>query len=432
VTTVGLGAGPIEARTNQAHLLEARPDELAPGNERRRPRPLDPWGPRTAVAAVVLLGLNTALPLGASLGLLVVLALAPVWLGALKGFTGARPVLVLALLALDNGVLLSWSAATTRDVVAGQGIRDALLFVTAFGGVGVLLWARTQLPTSTVAPLYALGALATAAQAAAGSPNAWKFQLALPVTILVLAVVSRLRSSAATVTALAVLALVGITNQYRSYLAFCLLAAGLGLYSARRARPDRRVSRLRVLALLATLLVAGYYAATAALVNGYAGPELQDRSIVEIDRSGSLLTGGRPEWTATVRLMREQPGGFGLGAVPLPSEVRTAKQGLADNGLPPDPARDRFMFGGHFKLHSVVADLWAGYGIAGLLLGALCAVLLLSALASALSARRADALASFLVVTALWDLGFGPIYTNLPDVAFALGIVLIPRRRPVS
>jgi hypothetical protein len=43
--------------------------------------------------------------------------------------------------------------------------------------------------------------------------------------------------------------------------------------------------------------------------------------------------------------------------------------------------------------------------------------------------RRVVALVAFLALTALWDMAFGPIYSSLPALTPALGLLLLPRDR---
>ncbi len=381
----------------------------------------------TAGVGVLVLGADLPLPHSTSTGLVVVLVLLPVWIYVLPRYSGARALLALALAALLSGLDLTWTAGPGRSIDLRHVAELSTLLVTAFGGVGLLLWARTHLSLPAVAALYAAGKLLVALAQVPGSPNAWKFQLAFPTTVLVLAAVARTRSRTWTVLSLVALGLVGVSHQYRSFVVFCVVAAALSLFGARRGRRYGALSRrVQVLILLGALSASAYFLGSAALVDGYAGKVLQQRSVEQITRSGSLLVGGRPEWSATIRLMREQPGGFGVGVVPRADDVWTGRGGLAAAGLPPDPVRDRYMFDGQFRLHSVLADLWVNCGAVGIALGVLIAGLLLNGLSVALVRRRASALVGFLVVISLWDLVFGPIHTNLADVALALGLVLRP------
>ncbi len=384
----------------------------------------------TAAAGLFLLGLDRLVFAGATTGFIVVLALAPVWLRSLRHFHGATTVTVLTGMSLLAGVWLSAGAVTDHRVHVHNAFVMTVLVVSAVGGIGLILWARRVVPFHAVALFYASGALIAAISKAPTSTNAWKYELALPTTVIVLALVGKSKSWVATVLSLIALGVVGITNEYRSYFGFCLVAALLGLYDARPRALNQRLGRATIVVLMAGLVAAIYYTGSALLVGGYFGQTLQDRSTEQVERSGSLIIGGRPEWAATLQLMQDRPGGFGLGVEPVSSEIRNAKSGLDSVGLPPDEVRDAYMFRGQLKLHSVIADLWSNFGMIGLALGCLMLLLLINALATVLAHRIASALLVFLVLTASWDLLFGPIFTNMADVGLALGLSLLHRPSP--
>jgi hypothetical protein len=181
---------------------------------------------------------------------------------------------------------------------------------------------------------------------------------------------------------------------------------------------------------LAVLAYAVYRVGTALLLAGTFGYDLQQRTVLQIRGGGSLLLGGRPEWEASARLMRSFPGGFGAGAVPTSGDVTLAKQALVNVGVPAKSGYvDRYMFGGQFKLHSVAADLWSNFGLVGALLAVAVSLTILLSLTSAMADRRAGALVVFLALNALWNMAFGPLYSNLPDLTPALGLLLLPRSR---
>jgi hypothetical protein len=155
---------------------------------------------------------------------------------------------------------------------------------------------------------------------------------------------------------------------------------------------------------------------------------VQARSVTQIEQSGSLLLGGRPEWTATLALMGERPLGFGLGVVPTPSDVLTAKAGFATVHIPTAEGYiENYLLDGRFELHSIVADLWTNLGPLGLASGLFMAFLVLRSTAELLSRRRAPALVCFLALRSLWVLAFGPLPSNVSEVAMTLGLLLLVR-----
>jgi capsular polysaccharide biosynthesis protein len=385
----------------------------------------------TAVVALVALGLAAPLPLATNTGLVAALVLLPVWITVVPHFCGARALVVLTALGLAAGTLLSVRASADHAFSLREAAEAAVLVLAAVGGIGLLLWARTVLPLWTVGLAYGLGQLTDGLLDAGASVNPYKFELALPLTIILLSLAGARRSPVPAVVSLAALAALDILNDARSAFAFCLAAAGLVLWQHRPARVPIRMGRRRTALVLGGLAIGGYVAIRELLVAGALGAEAQARTITQIRQSGSLLLGGRPEWTATWALARENPLGFGLGTVPNALDVRLAESGFAVTHIPTAEGYLRnYMFGGRFELHSIIADLWSNLGPVGLALGLTMAGLLVWSTVDLISRRQAGPLQSFLVVSALWYLAFGPLPANLPDVALALGLVLLPRRAP--
>ena len=389
-----------------------------------RGRDLDPlrrrWDVVVATVALVLVGVSQPLAAGATTATVVVLGLAPVWAGALPRCRGTVALVALTVAALPFGLFLAEVVGPPqgRQWDPDGATAVGLLLVTAVGAVGLAVWARTVLPTRQVAVLVGSGLLVDGLLDTPGSLNAWKYNLSFPVTLVVLAVLAR-RSPRVACVALLGLAVIGITNESRSYAAFCLLAAALVVW---RSAATGRSSRLRVLGVVGAAGLTAYQLGVDLLVQGYLGEALQQRSVMQVQNAGSLIAGGRPEWAATRELFAAHPWGFGLGAVPTSDDLRTAKAGLATVGISGDNGYvNNYMFGGGFKLHAIVADLWAGFGVVGIALGLLLVALVVRAMASSLAGRPSP-LVVFLCLMALWWLLFGPIQSNLLDVAVVLGL----------
>lgn len=382
----------------------------------------------TALAALFLAGMAYGLPLGANTAVIASLALTPVWIQAIARYHYASLVLGLAVLALGYGFLLADWSSVDHVIDPRIAAETSLRFLGAFGTVGLILWARGFLPISRIALAYGAGSLLTGLSQLPGSPNPWKFQLAFGVTFIVLGLVTAQRRTSVSVAALLSLGLVSVVLDFRSWFAFCFLAAGLLLWQARpRSVTSKPTSRLLSLMFLAALGVASYFGATYAIVGGYLGDELQERSVEQIQNSGSLIAGGRPEWSITWVLMQHNPAGFGVGVVPNSEDILGGKEGFATVNVVFQSDYVEFLFGGQFKLHSVVADFWSNFGAVGLLLALAVAGVLLAGFLSSLTRRQAGPLAVFLVVASMWNLAFQPIYSSLPSLALALGVVLWPR-----
>jgi hypothetical protein len=85
------------------------------------------------------------------------------------------------------------------------------------------------------------------------------------------------------------------------------------------------------------------------------------------------------------------------------------------------------MFGGQIELHSMVGDVWAGFGIVGLLFLAAVAYIVISGLLRSIATRIGSALLVFLCWWTLWNLMFSPLLSAAPSLLLALGLVLPPR-----
>lgn len=388
----------------------------------------------TVAVAFFFVGLKASISFNVTSGLVASLVLLPLWISAPRYFKGGRALISLGFLAEISGLVLAMTASIDHSVNIRNAVDVALQLLTALFAIGLIFWARRVAPIHRIAFYYGLGSLIGGFGTLSGSTNAWKYQLATPLTIMVLSWVAQRRADSPwpAVGALSLMGAISIVYDYRSNFGMCVVAALLVLwYSRKPKRSRRRLGAISVAALLGVAMVAVYYAGTALIVHGYLGKKLQVRSVAQIQASGSLIAGGRPEWFGTFGLMQERPTGFGVGVVPLPSDVHHAERGLATVGLPPGSGYiTHFMFNGQIKLHSVVADLWSNFGILGLVFAGYLLWRLLTALFVTFT-KAPSALLAFLAMLAVWDLAFGPIYSNLPEIALAAGLMLLekPLRR---
>ncbi len=402
----------------------------------------DQPGPRHAVtvatqvaaaAAVAAVGFTYALPLGLTGSMVVAGALLPVWLPLVLRYRGLLLLLVLAGVGLASGALLAWLYSDDHGFVLHEAAVHVSLATGAVCGVGVLLWARELLSTAAVGVSFGAAMLATELLQSSGSDNVWKFQLSAPLMVIGLALASRRDRPLPAVAVLGVLALANVTNDARSAFGFCVLAACLVLWQARRPsgaqwRAQRRAPRVVVLGLLAVLGAAGYWLLTKLILAGALGADFQRRTAVQIEQTGSLLLGGRPEWTVTRALMEVHPFGFGLGIVPNGEDVAVGAAGIATTNIPTAEAYLRnYLLEGGVELHSIAADLWAALGPAGLLLGVAMGVLVAAGFADRFGRREASPLACLLLPIALWNLAFGPLESNVDTLTLALGLLLVAR-----
>jgi capsular polysaccharide biosynthesis protein len=424
------GTGPVRSAwallTGRARWVGAE----VPGA--RRPGRLDGAGV-VAVLGLLAVGFDGLLPLSMTTGSVATTALLPLWLPALWAHRGARSLAVLTVLGVGSGWLLAGWSAATHDFAASEAVGTGFRITTALGVVGLVLWARSALSLPVIGVAFGLGRLADGLLHASSSLNPYKFEYALPLTIIVLALLSGRSRPLATAGALAVLGLLDIANDARSAFAFCAVSAALVLWQA-RPTPDRvRVRRWASVAFLGAAAMGAYAAGSQLLLSGGLGSEVQARTERQIAQTGSLLLGGRPEWTATWALMQDSPAGFGLGTVPSTHDVAVAAEGMAVTHIPTaEGYLKNYMFAGRFELHSVIADLWAHLGPVGLLLGLTMAVVLVRAFADAFARRQASGLLCFVTLTGLWGLFFSPLPTDLLVIALALGLGLAQRGPAVT
>ncbi|WP_369257934.1 hypothetical protein [Geodermatophilus amargosae] len=424
------GAGPrallrAGARGDATWRLDGR---AGPGH---RPAGARASVPAQVVAAlgVAMVGFTRPLPMGLMAGMLAAVALLPLWLPVVRRTRGLLVLLVLTGVGLLSGVLLALGHAGDHGFVLNEAAVRVCTVLATVGGVGVLVWARGLLPVPVLGTVFGLAMLATELLGE-GADNVWKFQLSSPLTVVALSLAVAWGRPVLTVAVLAVLGLLDVANDARSAFGFCVVAAALVLWQRRPLRegPVRPGRRWLAVPVLGALGASGYWLLTQLMLAGALGADIQQRTAVQIAQTGSLILGGRPEWAATWALAQVHPFGFGLGTVPNSQDVLVGEAGIAVTGIP--TAGDylvHYLLDGGVELHSIVADLWAGLGPAGALLGLAMGVLVVTGLADRLARRQASGLVCLLVPMALWGLPFGPMASNADTLTLALGLLLLPR-----
>ena len=378
--------------------------------------------------ALVALGFRQDLHTEVTSGYLLAFVLFPLWIGALSRFGGARLFAAMGVFAAAYGLLLS-KIDLPPHMISGKDRNSSLVILLGtLAGIGVVLWARTLLPMASIAICYGAGmVLGGAAGFTASGDNAWKFVWAVPVAVVLLGLAARTGRRGIELTALAALMGLSVVFDSRSYLASFTLTAVLVAWQLRPTGLTARASAAFNAVLLAAVGWAIYFLGTTLLVDGYLGAAAQARSIAQIQQSGSLILGGRPELAATLALMRDHFAGYGPGVVPTPQDVLVAKTGMTEIGYAPNNGYvERYMFGGHFELHSVFGDLWANYGLAGLLLTGAIALFTVRGLAGAIAHRTGSAVFLFACVWTLWNVAFSPFYAAEPTILLTMGLVFLP------
>ena len=372
---------------------------------------------------------------GISISVVIAVVLLPVWWPVLRQYRFARPLIVLAALAAVSGALLT-VLETMRPTSTSLLIEQSLTLLSLAGGIGVLLWARTELGLGGTAVAFGVGALANVALTGGNAANLWKYSLAVPVIIIVLGFTSTTRRRSLDLLALAALAAVCLFSDSRSMTSFLLLAGVIVLWQMFLPPGTRRPRPAQTLVLLGALSLAAFSLLQALILEGVLGDAAQQRTQAQIDTSGSLIAGGRPELGAATALIGARPQGFGSGVLPTSVDVWIAKTGMSELNYDPDNGYvEGYMFGGQFEVHSVLGDLWLRFGPLGAAFAVALLVGAIYAVARAVSLKAASGLVVWLTLLGAWDTFFSPLLTSSRTLALLFALTAIPvaelvRRRP--
>ena len=366
------------------------------------------------------------LPYGLTAGYVAVAFLAPVWISALRGNRSLCSVAAVGLGAVGMGLLLLATTGPERTVHPKDGVVAALSLIGIVASICFISWSRTFLSTNQIALVYGCGMLVGLLhETTQFAVNPWKYGFQVPLTLIALALAARSGNRRIELALVVVLAVTSGASDSRSVFAVLGVVAVLLLWQSARRRTTGRTSTLLVIVALAVFCWVGYVGAERFILAGGLGGQTQARSVEQVDASGSLLLGGRPELAATRALFEHGIWGFGGGVGPSRSDVDAAKAGMRQVGYQPDNNYvAHYMFGGRVELHSLVGDLWAIYGLVGLLLAAIVAGVVVSRLARGISRGTSTALTLYLQLIILWDLAFAPLYSATPLLILALGLFL--------
>lgn len=381
-----------------------------------------------AMAVPLAVGADLPLRSGLSVGGGLALVLAPLWLPEARRFVGAAPLLAtVAACLVSAGLLTAW-AAPTHTILVPSVVQTLLALVGVAASVGALLWSRSVLGLSTTALLFGLGMLNGFTSSARFAENPWRFGFQLPVTVIALALCLRAGRLWVDVVVLLPLAAISTIAGGRSFSALLLLTLALVVWQRRPAFRRRSASVLGALVFVGVLAFGTYQALQGAALEGHLGADAQERTALQIQQSGSLILGGRPEVGATAALLMHRPLGFGPGTLPSPTDLRVAKEGMAALGYDPHNGYvERYMFGDGIELHSLLGSFWASYGPAGLLLTAVLVALALRRLGHGLAHRTGSALVYLLALRLLWDVCFSPVTDTSEHLPLVLAAVLMPQ-----
>ena len=378
--------------------------------------------PLVAAAAAAMRG-EVALRL--SVCLLTAIALLPVWWPATREYRFVRPVLWIGVGGCVLGAALSYfDAERAMDLGLMRGQTATMLAFV--GAIGMLVWARASVGEGWTLIAFGVGGLVNVGLTGLSPENAWKYSLALPLSILVLGLVARVRSRLPVLAVLVVLIWISAGSDSRSFTAFLGATLALMTWQARPSTPGRGRPWLTV-ASVGAMVVAAYYLFQALILDGALGAAAQQRSQAQLDATGSLISGGRPELGASVALLRGQPWGYGSGTVPTPTDIYLAKTGMSQLNYDPDNGYvDVFMFGGHYEVHSVLGDLWIRFGLLGAAMVALMVAVSLIGTVQRIALGLAPAGLILLATLGAWDTLFSPFLTSYRTLALLFAISAPP------
>ena len=379
-----------------------------------------------AVVGVLAIGATFNVWHVVTAGDLIALALTPVWLSEFRHRRGGQWIMAVGLLAVLSGVGLTLVSSLDHEVRLGTLIDGASLMLAFLSKVGFLVWARRSLSMAVVVILYGLGmVLSASGSAGLSATNPWRFGFSVPVTVLAFGLTLAAGRRGFDLLLALILVVVSASTDARSSFAILLLTAILLAWQMRPLRRTVQASAARAILGMAVVGVVVYNLGVALILSGLLGVQTQQRSLRQIDLTGSLILGGRPELVATLALIQDRLIGFGSGTRPNYHDVTVVKQAMSSIGYDPNNGYvERQMLGSGYALHSIAGDLWAQAGLIGLVLVSMIVAMVLWRLGHELSSKTASGLLIYLSIKSLWNVMFGPWYSSIPILALLMGLML--------
>lgn len=381
-----------------------------------------------ALLGAALIGMRVDISYGVTAGGIYALAMLPIWTRTLVRSRSLLVISFLAILCVGSGYLLTQANGSTHATNSSDLLSHSAQLVQLAATTAFLVWAFSSTSVSAATVAFGVGAVAGIPFNESSDPNLWRFTLSIPLTMLILALASLSRGLTIPVVALVGLAVVGFVNDSRSNSSFLLLAAVVLVWQ-RIARTGSR--RGRGFGGAVTLVVSGLLLANlvqSAILDGYFGEVTRQRTEMQIEQSGNVVFGGRPEIAASAALIGRYPFGLGSGTIANYQDIQAASQSMLGIGYDPDNYYvQKFMFGQTVEVHSVIGDLWIWFGIAGLVFGAACATIFILGSLRGYGAGSLAAVYLYIVLRATWDLFFSPFASavRLWPLALALSIAYV-------
>ena len=382
-----------------------------------------------AIVSVVLVAVRVDLPHELTVGDVVAAALLPVWLPHVRRYRAALPLMGLALLCIPFGLLLTIHSSPDHTTSRGLFLGFAVWVVGVVVSVGLLLWARDLIGSANVVILFGLGMLLGIDPGSdLFASNPWKFGFSVPATVLVLGLALKSGRRWLELLLMLVLTAVCLVTDSRSELGILMLASAAMAWQLRPTAHTRPGSAVRVLLGSTFAIVGIYFVGQALILAGAFGASTQARSQAQVESAGSLIVGGRPELLATLHLIADNPLGPGAGARPNFHEVSVAKAAMAQIQYNPNNGYvEHSMFGSGYSLHSMFGDLWAQWGLLGLVFTLVLVATVVWQVALGLARRNLSAVTLYLSSALLWNVFFAPWYSSFRLLELLLAVLLTRR-----
>ncbi len=403
---------------------------VAPGgrvHRRHSSQQLDALKRALVLLGVLACGANVALGAGVTTSLIAASVLLPVWWTCAWHERLFRVAAVGFLICAIGGLVLSASMAGGNLQDWRGGLSYTVFVAGSVLAIGLLTKGIAETSIGVVAFWFAVGMLARTVLevVATGGAFDWKGGLAQPLTMIALVLLAG-RPRWLQACGVLGLALVGFEGDARSYGAICIFVAGVILISGQLRRlPRSTAGRLGTLvgALLAAL--ATFAVSVQLALSGSLGEAAQTRTAIQNQAVGGILVSGRPEWIATLGLMKTNPWGYGMASVPSSMDYMAASSALREINIDTRTATyfQEYMFAGEFRIHSIVADAWAHFGLAGLVFTGSLLIFILWRGTLLPQVSAFVGIGTYSAAMAVWFLMFGTVYSNLSFVAFAATVV---------
>lgn len=368
-----------------------------------------------ALVTAFVIGSRYVVHRGLTLGYFLSFLLAPLWMGHVRRLVSARILYALVLVGIASGVLLQWWNSQDHQVDTELAIINTVEILGVVSCAGAMLWVVKKVGVGWALVSFGLAMVIFVDRSSdLYDSGPWRYGYALPVTIVALGLSVFAAKRWFEFLAVAVLTVAAIATGARSVFGILLLTGVMLVIHWARGRGLRRRSSVLltggvIVALAASVLMLGQ----AMMLDGYLGEQAQERTTAQVNASGSVLLGGRPELGATIALLVTRVWGMGLGILPNWSDIQTGRSGMAAIGYDPlNGYVDNYMFGEGFRLHSMFGDLWASFGIVGLLLVALILWMCVKTLSIG-SGNLGDAAMYFVTFQTMWNAFFAPWYSGI-------------------